>query len=152
MPLTLSSPKTPYSRRDNEVRWGATRKKLPTRKETRRMDLTIYHNPRCSKSRHTLQLLQEHGHDPKIVLYLDRRVTAKALADLLPKLEMRAMGLMRMNEPEFRQEKDKIEKLTEAEQIAWLADHPKVLQRPIVVSGSRAKIGRPPEAVLEILD
>ena len=115
------------------------------------MTLEIYHNPRCSKSRQTLALLQERGLRPTIVKYLETPPNASTLAILLRKLDLRPRDVMRVSEPAFRDEKDLIETLDDDAQLTWLAAHPQVLQRPIVVHGEQARIGRPPESVLEIL-
>lgn len=112
-------------------------------------DFTIYHNPRCSKSRQTLELLQQRGVEPEIVLYLERPPTKKLLKELLSKLGIDARDLLRRGEEEH-----KTLNLAEAgsdELIAAMAAHPKLIERPIVVRGERARLGRPPENVLELL-
>jgi arsenate reductase len=116
------------------------------------MSLTIYHNPRCSKSRETLQLLHQQGHEPVVIQYLDVPVDAATLTGLQQKLGVSTTELMRTHEAEYQAAKTSIETMTSAEQMDWLAAHPKVLQRPIVVNGDRARIGRPPATVLEIVD
>ena len=115
------------------------------------MTVTIYHNSRCSKSRQTLQLLWDQGHEPVVVEYLKTPPDQKQLDELLVRLGMTPIEIMRTNEQEYREAKDNIQSMTPAEQTGWLAAHPRVLQRPIVVSGTQAAIGRPPERVLEIL-
>ncbi len=115
------------------------------------MTIIIYHNPRCSKSRKTLELLQANSQDPQIHEYLKQPVAADTLAELANKLGVQAEGIMRSGEEEFREQREALSNMTETEKFAWLAAHPKVLQRPIVVAGDQARIGRPPENVLEIL-
>ena len=114
-------------------------------------DYTIYHNPRCSKSRNTLALLQEHGIEPEIVLYLETAPSASEIAGLLDKLGIDAAQLVRRNEEAFKVAglgKDS----TDEELLAAMAAHPKLIERPIVVRGQRAVLGRPPEKVLDLLD
>jgi len=115
------------------------------------MTVTIYHNPRCSKSRATLALLEARGIDPTVVEYLQNPPSAETLHDILGGLGMSAADLMRKGEDEYKSARDKLDAMDEAARIEWLAANPRVIERPIVVSGSRARIGRPPEAVLEIL-
>lgn len=115
------------------------------------MPVTIYHNPRCTKSRQTLELLEKRQFKPAVIEYLDHPPDEKTLTDVLKKLGMSAMNLMRNKEPDFVAARTKLEKMSERERIRWLSVHPIVIERPIVVFGNRARIGRPPEAVLEIL-
>jgi arsenate reductase len=115
------------------------------------MTLEIYHNPRCSKSRQTLALLQDRGLEPTITHYLDAPPDATRLASVLAKLKLRPHDIMRTGEQIYRDAKDEVEAMDDAEKIAWLVANPKVLQRPIVINGDLARIGRPPESVLEIL-
>lgn len=116
------------------------------------MSVTIYHNPRCSKSRQTLALLEERGIDADVVLYLDNPPDAPALSGVLEQLDISALELMRTGEDDYKRCCDKVAAMSNAEQITWLIAHPKVIQRPIVVTVKGARIGRPPESVLEILD
>ena len=116
------------------------------------MNPTIYHNPRCSKSRQTLQLLRDQGYEPVIVQYLDKPVDEPTLTTLLKKLGLGAKELMRSGETEYKAASSAIDSMSEPERIQWLVAHPKVLQRPIVANNNQARIGRPPEAVLEIFD
>jgi arsenate reductase len=113
--------------------------------------MQIYHNPRCSKSRQTLALLETHGHQPEIIDYLQHPPDAETLLQLSEKLGLPLREFMRRNEPEYREQRELLETMSDAEQCAWLAEHPRVLQRPIVVAGDQARLGRPPENVLEIL-
>lgn len=109
----------------------------------------IYHNSRCSKSRETLNLLHAHGFDPEVVHYLDTPLSLAELKVVLDYLGISAFDLIRTNEDEFKKFKGK--DLTEIEWIQVMLDYPKLMERPIVVKGNKAVIGRPPEKVLEIL-
>ena len=114
-------------------------------------DFTIYHNPRCSKSRTTLALLEEKGVQPEVVLYLETEPGEGEIRQLLDKLGITAAQLVRRGEEAYKSAglgKDS----SEAELIAAMAQHPKLIERPIVVSGDRAVLGRPPENVLDLID
>jgi len=115
------------------------------------MTIRIFHNPRCSKSRATLALLQERGFEPEIILYLDKPPDAGELKSILHKLGLKARELMRKGEAEFREQGLADESLTEEDLIAAMVDSPRLIERPIVLANGRAAIGRPPESVLEIL-
>lgn len=115
------------------------------------MTIRIFHNPRCSKSRATLTLLQEQGLQPEIRLYLEDAPDAAELRSILQKLGIRARELMRKGEAEYREQGLADETLTEEELISAMVRTPKLIERPIVLAGGRAAIGRPPESVLEIL-
>jgi arsenate reductase len=115
------------------------------------MSITIYHNPRCSKSRATLQLLRDRGIEPRIIEYLRTPLSAAELRDLAAALGVAARALLRSGEPEYRDLGLADDALGETQILEALATHPKLLQRPIVVAGGKARIGRPPERVLEIL-
>ena len=112
--------------------------------------MKIYHNPRCAKSRETLALLRKNKVDPEIVEYLKNPPTAKELRSLLKLLQMPASALVRRSEAIFR-DKYKGKNITEEEWVKILAENPKLIQRPIVVSGNKAVLGRPPENVLGLL-
>ncbi|WP_426416529.1 arsenate reductase (glutaredoxin) [Aestuariirhabdus sp. LZHN29] len=115
-------------------------------------DVVIYHNPRCSKSRQTLQLLEEQGITPSIVLYLETPPDAQQLKTLLGQLEYTsARQLMRTGETEYKELGLNQADLPEATLIDGMVKCPRLIERPIVVAGGRAKVGRPPESVLEIL-
>lgn len=116
------------------------------------MPVTLYHNPRCSKSRQTLALLEARGVDIEIIEYLQTPPDETTLRELLQKLQLSVEDIMRTGETEYRDARDKLGNMTEKQRIAWLAANPRVLQRPIVVHGDYARIGRPPENVLDILD
>jgi arsenate reductase (glutaredoxin) len=113
-------------------------------------DITIYHNPRCTKSRETLALLEEHGVKPRIVEYLKTPPDAAELKTLLAALGMKPEQLVRKGEEIYKSEYAG-KTLTDAQWIAALAKHPILLERPIVVKGSRAVLGRPPENVTKLL-
>lgn len=115
------------------------------------MSVTIYHNPRCSKSRATLALLEERGLRPTVVEYLTDPPDAKTLGSILKQLGRNASELMRTGEDEYKQAKQHLTTLDETALLDWLCAHPRVLERPIVVTPKGARIGRPPENVLEIL-
>jgi arsenate reductase len=115
------------------------------------MTIRIFHNPRCSKSRATLALLQERGIEPEIRLYLENPPNAGELRVILGKLGLTARQLMRTGEAEFRELGLSDESLGEQALIAAMAAHPRLIERPIVLADGKAAIGRPPEAVLDIL-
>jgi len=114
-------------------------------------EFTIYHNPRCSKSRQTLQLLQEHGVEPDVVLYLEQPPNKKQLRELLGKLGIDARALLRRGEDEFKQNGLDNAALSEDALLDAMVQHPRLIERPIVVKGARAVLGRPPENVLSLL-
>jgi arsenate reductase (glutaredoxin) len=112
---------------------------------------TIYHNPRCSKSRNTLKLLQENGIEPEIVLYLETPPNGSEIKALLKKLGIKAAGLVRRGEDDYKVSglgKDS----SDTELVAAMAQYPKLIERPIVVRGNKAVLGRPPENVLALVD
>ncbi|UTA46697.1 arsenate reductase (glutaredoxin) [Simiduia sp. 21SJ11W-1] len=111
---------------------------------------TIYHNPRCSKSRQTLALLEENGIAAEVVLYLDTPPSAKALKAILKKLGISARELLRKGEEAYKTEGLADTGLSEQALIDAMVAHPKLIERPIVIHGERAAIGRPPESVLEL--
>ncbi|WNN43291.1 MULTISPECIES: arsenate reductase (glutaredoxin) [Winslowiella] len=114
--------------------------------------VTIYHNPRCSKSRETLNLLQQHGVTPEVVLYLDTPPDEATLKSLLQQLGFNsARQLLRNKEEQYKQLNLADASLSEAQLLQAMIDHPKLIERPIVVANGQARIGRPPEQVLEIL-
>ncbi|WP_296126228.1 arsenate reductase (glutaredoxin) [Pseudomonas sp. Ga0074129] len=114
-------------------------------------DLTLYHNPRCSKSRSALQLLEERGLTPHIVRYLETPLDAEQLRELLSQLDISARQLLRSSEDEYKALGLHDTQLSEAQLIAAMVSHPKLIERPILVAGDKAVIGRPPEKILEIL-
>ena len=114
-------------------------------------EFTIYHNPRCSKSRNTLALLKEHGIEPEVVLYLETPPDAAQIRELLAKLGKNASDVVRRGEAQYK-ECGLSRDTPEEEIVAAMAAHPKLIERPIVVCGYRAVLGRPPENVLELID
>jgi len=112
--------------------------------------MEIYHNPRCRKSRETLELLKSKGQNPEIVLYLETPPGEKELKAILKKLGIKAEQLLRKGEAIYK-EHYKGKTLTEAEWIKAMTKYPKLIERPIVINGNKAALGRPPEQVLEIL-
>ena len=114
-------------------------------------DLTLYHNPRCTKSRGALELLEARGLTPTIIRYLDTPPDAAQLRDLLGKLGIGARALLRKGEDEYKTLNLADTGLTDEQLIAAMAAHPKLIERPILVVGDKAVIGRPPENILEIL-
>ncbi len=115
------------------------------------MSVTIYHNPRCSKSRQTLQLLEQQGQPVNVVEYLKTPPSAAELQDLLQKLALSPRQLLRNKEDEYKAEGLDNPALTDQQLIEVMVRVPKLIERPIVVSNGKAAIGRPPEAVLAIL-
>lgn len=115
------------------------------------MDLTIFHNPRCSKSRATLELLEQRGLEPTIVRYLDDPPDTDTLRQLLSMLGMSPRDLMRKGEPDYSAQRLDDPSLGEDELVQALHDFPKLIERPIVIADGQARIGRPPESVLDIL-
>ena len=117
------------------------------------MGFVIYHNPRCSKSRKTLDILRTAGIEPRIVEYLREPPDSATILDVAERLELPVKELLRRGEDAFKQAAN-LPELHEDEALArWIADHPITLQRPIVVDSDtgRAIIGRPPENVTELL-
>jgi len=114
-------------------------------------EFKIYHNPRCSKSRQTLALLQENKVDIDIIEYLKTPPTAAELKQVMLLLKIEPQELMRKNEDEFKQAGLDDKSLTKDQQIALMVAYPKVIERPIVIGKGKAAIGRPPESVLEII-
>lgn len=114
------------------------------------MPVTIYHNPRCSKSRQTLALIEEKGIEPDIIEYLTSPPSEAELDNILTLLGIEPEALMRKGEDEFKQH-FKGKALSRTEAISLMVQYPKVIERPVVVNGNRAAVGRPPESVLDIL-
>ncbi|MCM2679281.1 arsenate reductase (glutaredoxin) [Echinimonas agarilytica] len=112
----------------------------------------IYHNPRCSKSRETLALLEQNGVQPEIVEYLKTPLTPDEIKHLADMLHVAPRGIMRTKEAEYKAQNLADESLSDAALINAIAKTPKLLERPIVVKGEQAVIGRPPENVLTIID
>ncbi len=115
------------------------------------MPIKIYHNPRCSKSRQTLQLLQEQGIEPEIIEYLKTPPSVAELDEILQKLDLQPRELMRKNEAEYKTANMDNSNLNRQELLAGMIANPKLIERPIVLANGKAAIGRPPENVLNIL-
>ncbi len=115
------------------------------------MSVKIYHNPRCSKSRQTLKLLQDQAIESEIVEYLKTPPSAEELRQLLDMLGIGPRELMRRKEAEYKAAGADNPDLSDEQLIDLMVAHPKLIERPIVVRGGKAAIGRPPEQVLELL-
>lgn len=115
------------------------------------MNVTIYHNPRCSKSRRTLEIIREHGIEPTVVEYLKTPPSADELKDILARLDKAPRDLMRRGEAPYRDENLDDPSLTDDDLIAAMVRHPILIERPVVRAGDRVALGRPPESVAEIL-
>lgn len=115
------------------------------------MTVTIFHNPRCSKSRQTLELLHQRGQTPTVIEYLKTPPDASVLRDLVDKLDATPIDIIRTGEPVYKEAREAVQSMDPDAQLKWLTANPQALQRPIVVAGGKARIGRPPESVLEIL-
>ncbi len=113
------------------------------------MSLTIWHNPRCSKSRQTLALLEEKGLTPTIRLYQNDAPTADEIQGVLQMLSIEPRALMRTGEAEYKEQG--LASVEGTGLVAAMASAPKLIERPVVINGDRAALGRPPESVLEIL-
>lgn len=114
-------------------------------------EVTLYHNPECSKSRRALELLRDAGVEPAIVEYLKEPPDAARLVELLRLLDMEARELLRAGEDEYEHLGLALKLQDEAALISAMVEHPVLIERPIAVRGDRARVGRPPERVLEIL-
>lgn len=115
------------------------------------MTVTIYHNPRCTKSRETLALLQEKGIEPEVIEYLKTPPSAAELDAILEKLGREPREAMRRQEPPYKALSLDNPALSRAQLIQAMVENPVLIERPIVLAGGKARIGRPPESVLEIL-
>lgn len=111
----------------------------------------IYHNPRCSKSRQALALLEDNGIQPEVVLYLETPPSMEDLTTVLKKLGITARALLRKGEDEYKALQLDNATLTENDLLAAMVAHPKLIERPIVIKGKKAMIGRPPENILQLL-
>lgn len=112
--------------------------------------MKLYHNPRCTKSREALHLLQEKGLEPELVLYMKEPLLPTELEGLLKKLKMSPSQLVRTKEKVWKEEFSEKE-LTEEEILLSMIEYPELMERPILENGDRAAVGRPPEKILEIL-
>lgn len=114
-------------------------------------EVTILHNPRCSKSRETLALLTERGIQPRVIDYLSEPPSVEELEKILKLLGVSARELMRKGENEYRELGLESESLTECDLVAAMHANPRLIERPIVLANGKAAVGRPPETVLDIL-
>lgn len=115
------------------------------------MKVQILHNPRCSKSRATLQLLKDNGVEPDVILYLDTPPDAEMLTSILSKLNLQPRELIRKGQAEYKDMGLNNEQLSDEDLVAAMLKAPILIERPIVLANGKACIGRPPEAVLKIL-
>jgi arsenate reductase len=115
------------------------------------LKVQILHNPRCSKSRATLEILKDQGVEPEIILYQDAPPDTEILISILQKLAMRPRDLMRKGQAEYKEMGLDNLALSDAELIAAMRQAPILIERPIVLANGKASIGRPPESILEIL-
>lgn len=115
------------------------------------MTITIYHNPRCSKSRQTLEILNDEGHEPTIIEYLKTPPSSAQLEKILDLLGMNPRELMRKKEKEYGELGLDNDALSREALVKAMAEHPILIERPIVVNGEKAALGRPPESVKKIL-
>lgn len=146
IPGMLPWPKVDFSK------FGLYQDVIRIKGRTMTKQVKIYHNPRCSKSRETLNLLKENGVEPEVVLYLETPADAATLRDLLKILGMNsARELMRQKEDLYKELNLADSSLSEEALIQAMVDNPKLMERPIVVANGKARIGRPPEQVLEIV-
>ncbi len=113
--------------------------------------ITIYHNPRCSKSRQTLALIEEKGIKPNIILYLETIPTAQELKAIIAKLNISARDLLRKGEQAYKDNGLNDNSLSDDVLIEKMTEFPKLIERPIVIKGDQAVLGRPPENVLSLL-
>ncbi|MDB4637614.1 MAG: arsenate reductase (glutaredoxin) [Planctomycetaceae bacterium] len=113
--------------------------------------MKIYHNPRCRKSRETLQLIHDSGITPEIIEYLNEPPTAEEFDAILKKLKLEPQAVMRKGEAVYKELKLKDRDLSRDEAIQVMVENPKLIERPIVIKGRKAILGRPPENVNELL-
>ena len=115
------------------------------------MKVQILHNPRCSKSRATLQLLRDNGVEPEIIVYLETPPDAHRLTSILARLDMQPRELLRKGQPEYKEMGLNNRQLSDAQLVAAMVKTPILIERPIVLANGKARLGRPPESVLQIL-
>lgn len=114
-------------------------------------DTFIYHNPRCTKSRQALAILEQHNVKLEVIEYMKIPPSFASLSDIIKQLGISARQLLRKGETQYKELNLADESLSEQQLIQAMCDHPKLIERPIFLHNGKAKIGRPPEAVLEIL-
>jgi len=113
--------------------------------------IQIFHNPRCSKSRQTLALIEEKGIQPEVILYLENTPNADQLNNILSKLNITARQLLRKGEQDYKDNNLSDPTLSEQDLIEKMTQFPKLIERPIVIKNNQAVLGRPPENVLDLL-
>ncbi len=113
-------------------------------------DFIIYHNPRCSKSRETLKLLRDQGIEPQVIEYLNQPLSIKELKSVLLKLNMATDELVRKKEADFKALG--LKEASEQKLLESMISHPKLIERPIVIRGNKAVLGRPPENIFSLID
>ena len=113
--------------------------------------ITIYHNPKCSKSRKALEIIRSKNIEPTIILYLKSKLSKTEVKNLLSKLGLSIRDILRTGEDEYKKNNLKNENLSDDKLIEFLIKFPRLLERPIVVKNSKAVIGRPPENILNLL-
>ena len=111
----------------------------------------IFHNPRCSKSRHALQILQDNNCDIEIINYLETDLNVSLIKDVLHKLSLKPRDILRTSEQDYKDKNLKEDNFSDDDLIDYMIKHPKLIERPIVIKGQKAVLGRPPENVLELL-
>ena len=111
----------------------------------------IFHNPRCSKSRQALQMLQDNNCDIEIINYLETDLNASLIKDVLHKLSLKPRDILRTSEQDYKDNNLKEDNFSDDDLIDYMIKHPKLIERPIVIKGHRAVLGRPPENVLELI-
>ena len=111
----------------------------------------IFHNPRCSKSRQALQILQDNNCDIEIINYLETDLNVSLIKDVLHKLSLKPRDILRTSEQDYKDNNLKEGSFSDDELIDYMIKHPKLIERPIVIKGHRAVLGRPPENVLELI-
>ncbi len=115
------------------------------------MAIIMYHNPRCTKSRQTLQLLKEHNIEPEVIEYLKTPPSRKTLSDILDMLGLEPRALIRKNETVYQEKNLGNPELSHSELIAAMVNDPILIERPIVINEGRGALGRPPEKIVEII-
>ena len=111
----------------------------------------IFHNPRCSKSRQALQMLQDNNCDIEIINYLETDLNASLIKDVLHKLSLKPRDILRTSEQDYKDNNLKEDNFSDDDLIDYMIKHPELIERPIVIKGHRAVLGRPPENVLELI-
>ena len=113
--------------------------------------ITIYHNPKCSKSRKALEIIKSKNIEPTIILYLTNKLSKNEIKNLLLRLRLSIRDILRTGENEYKKNNLKNENLSDDTLVEFIIKFPKLLQRPIVIKNNKAVIGRPPENILKLL-